>query len=53
MVPKREKVFALCSKLYYAPPSKEDVQVLIPGTMKMKLFIDHIFADAIQLKILE
>ena len=52
MVPKREKVFALCSKLYYAPPSKEDVQVLILGAMKMKLFIDHIFAHVIQLKIL-
>ena len=47
VVPKREKVFALCNRLHYAPPSKEDVQVLIPGTVKMKLFINSIFADVI------
>lgn len=53
MVPKREKAFALCSKLSYASPSKEGAHVLIPGTVKMKLFINIIFADVIYLKLSE
>lgn len=44
-VPSRVKAFALQSGLHYASPSKKCVQVLLPGTVEVKLFRNKVFVN--------